>query len=215
MNIKMFLLFGLFSTGTVWANGGGYNGPDLAGISVPVTVDRALSKADLIRALTQCNLEAAIDIGQQLFHTLPTRQKVWESATRVDGGSYFFLYELYFGDQRARFDFSSDQIVMTFFREPTSAGETVRLESGETSPEVLIPFPVFIYDAEIPDSAYDELGRPVVSRVILKDLKLLYPSNYGANLKLINGETKHATSFLFNEEKIVDCYLANLQGDIE
>ena len=194
------------------ANGGAYNGPNMAGTSVPYLTERAITKGDLASTLEACSLEAALDISTQMIRKPLASQYVKGGSSYIESGEYKLDIVMSFnnvtdvGYENLSIIFGSEHITLYDNNNPKNLKyQTLTLTTSEK-------LPVFVYDSEIPDTAYDELGRPNLAQAVLKNLTLVFPKNYGDSVTLINIDTNHATSLRLNEKKLVACYVAKLQG---
>ena len=213
------------------SNGGAFNGPNLAGQSIPVEVDHAITKVEVAAALKVCSTELAKSIFEQIYkvpyaqsgdvmpdfslqaYPSSVDEKVYQgdywgqlSPQIVSGKGYSVsggtLRWAPPGQDYSKKQFYSYYILATTPGSPNDQQTQFILVGG---------FPELKFDSEFPDSAYDEYGNVIESQVILKNLHLVLPAHYGAAEPFSNQDTMKQISLIANEVAYTDCLLAEIQ----
>jgi hypothetical protein len=211
-NLVLLTLASLPAFADPSGNGGGYNGPNLAGTSVPVSVDRAVTTKQVRAAYLACALELSDKLGQQILKGQKFRNSISSNgADGLYGDSDISEYTYWNTSDNMR----THGFLVLHGRDTAAQGAFQFILEGNytvrAALEIKEGLPRFLYTTEIPDGGYDELGNPIQDSMSAKDLKMSYPTNYGPAVPLVNTDTLRVTSVTVNMVKFANCLIAQVQ----
>lgn len=232
-------LASLFLTSvSAFANGAGYNGPDLHPISIPVQLDRGISVAEIGQAIQICLATGDAARGLQSVMEKAQRQVDPSSSISPDGWSKpeFQAYEwkdenhqrpnvriiegtARFHVTNAKDAYAESGYAETIFRpgdEHSSLNFVVATDSGV---QVFLTtaadeFPYVSYSAILQDGGYDELGRHQDGKTIVNGLSIVVPADFQANGSAVptyNPSTQQKTAVTLNSKEYVQCLVSQIQ----
>jgi len=218
--------------------GGGHNGPDLNGPSIPIAVDRVMKKSDLEKAIEGCVLDIANEVAAQFTkvnvkfkNSEPIKMDAYEPAphttyTPVDGA---FSLSLGANDpstggnisgavtERAWNYKNGDKVesgvslTIDIFdsRSTYQNGQYVNIGKGSISLYTYnVPF--LSFDSIFGEASYDDWQRLVSQEIRVTNLRMYMPEKLSAAEPLYFNDRK--TKGTVNLVKYVDCIKASIQG---
>lgn len=195
-------------------NGGAYNGPDLSGSSIPVSVDREVTIDDVTRATYKCAKQLAQDLGQQFGQSVDVRSfRDFVDFKNYLLGSHFISVK----ENNSSWWHDSTKLELTadLIRHGDSPGfdlnTKLTVDDGKRQATLNQLIPHFDWNLVEEDSVYDELGNVISARYILKDLRLALPKDMGTAVPMINSKSKHPSRITINMDKIATCLLSHIQ----
>ncbi len=213
--------------------GGGHNGPDLNGPSIPVEVDRLLTKAEIGRAINRCAQGTLAEVAEQVLRAQPRVNEQTQfspfqlSDSPMSGngptveGSFFGTYVLtvpndktaesmYYWDVQSLGQVSgansrADLVITARSTMIKGVGEVVMQLSSEN-------FPFVRFDAAYPDSVIDELGNVDHEKVKVSKIRIYLPMDLRTDEPLYNVRTQRKTAITVNLKRYVDCIKSSIQN---
>lgn len=197
-------------------NGGGYNGPDLSGQSIPILLDRSLTHADVIRAYDVCWAETFKDIWTQVHkRNFPEAMKPFEGVfVRWDQS----LSTMYLSSPEPRKPFAGRVQISATGYGVIAVHSSVEPEVNPRSIYFRLPdsklFPRYIFEfrsfqpgeyTEQTASHFDRFGRIVSKKIELTRVTLKVPDHYSTVQALENGANGAITSVTVNIPKLTEC----------
>ena len=208
------LSIGITSTQTF--AGDGRNGPQTSGNAIPVQVDRALTVTDLVAVSYACDFKLINKLYTQIFKVENPSLAVYAQSFYVEpdaGNKKQLLTDTAAGNHElpsqnvvVRYLDGSGEIIIF-----APQGEVGLRRADETITERTVR-PRFVFDEEISESSYDELGRLVMNRVLVKNPIIALPNTGLKPIKgFINMTTGKIAPVEVNVEEYAKCLLSGVQ----
>ena len=229
MKVFSIVFAGLITSTLVLAggNGGGYNGPDLNPVSIPVSLERGISLTAVGDAIRVCTVTGDKESGLQSIAQKFAAQL--GATVKVDSNAYAVSSIV---KDRVNFNESSIGLLTPgndFPDRQMAVGNL--LSNGEDQWSVFgvtlmwgsdsylqtpsgTVFPYVIFDQKISEGTYDDFGNLQKETVLLGGLKIVAAVPEGqslASLPLINTRSNVASKFTINGEEYIQCLQAELQ----
>jgi hypothetical protein len=202
---------------SAFANGSGYNGPDLHPVSIPVALDRGISIPEIENAITACLIvgdsgrglrstmeEFADQLGSPFDPSMTKNNTTWTA----DGNSLSLVTPLPVKSSdylRGGYVYQTNEHVLQV--QLNIKASSTLLVTGEF-------FPYVTYGKVLDDGGYDAFGNPDISKRIVSQLAIQVPNSFqdhGQAMPLVNYYTKQTSAFTVNAQEYVQCLQAELQ----
>ncbi len=206
------------ATANPFPSGGGHNGPDLNGESIPVQVDRLITKAEVGEKIFGCVGQVLTEISQQFYRSsevsvFARSSTMYDTAHnnsigRVDG-SFYANYHLPFVNDYVSIQYEGyvkNKNTSEAFLSITFAKPNVYLSFS--TPD----FPFVRFDAEYADSVYDDLGNIDHTKVKVSNIRIYAPKELRIDEPLTNTQTGQKTALTMNVRQYVDCIKTSIQN---
>ncbi len=230
MKVFSIVFAGLITSTLVLAggNGGGYNGPDLQPVSIPVSLERGISLTAVGDAIKVCAVTGDEKSGLQSLAQKIAAQM--GGKVKVDSDkAYYYVYR-----DKGRINFSHTSVgvmlpgdewvkqQMGVAAHPSNESRPwsvfdVNLQWGQyvglRTPSGA-EFPYIAYEQVLNEGTYDDFGTLQQETVILGGLKVVAAVPEGqslAQMPLINVSTQAASKFTVNAEEYIQCLQSELQ----
>ncbi len=201
-------------------NGGAYNGPDLSGQSIPISLDRAITLADLNRSYEVCWTSAMKDIWSQVNkQTFPSEKqpftqvhvainsklatKTWAQGTNE--------YPAVGANGLSLDESGAGGLYVSMIRDnlPPSGYTAVglRLPNSKVFPVLQFKFKNYRPADAIayPSNYLDRFGRVILERVELTKVTLKVPDHFSITQPLENKSNGAPTTVTINIPKLTEC----------
>lgn len=222
---------------TAMAREGGYNGPDLNPVSIPVQLDRGISYAAITDAMAVCMLKGDATEGlQSVAQKLATQmgaEVMLDSWTLISPdfqrdhmvgiiqfGTFLRFTDVLVGHVDGQFDVNQmvapaetpgtmphSKLTFSFGSGPHSGLSLTSSDNGVT-------FPMITYDKVLNDGTFDDFGNLIQSTKLVSGLKIQASVPAGVpitQIPLINSQTQAPSKFTVNGAEYIQCLQAELQ----
>jgi len=194
----------------------GYNGPDTAGKSVPVQLDRAITLEKVMTASNKCYGVILKDFYRKLNPTEPTP---------VDFVNLQDVYKLIFGNQLNGAVMSTFRInniekekvsyqiwfnnTSDFINKKANRFNTAYMHSEKPDADILLSANLPLFNFNLTNNgSYDEYGRPLYGQAVVTNL-VLYKDNLSRAWTNVN--TGAETKLKIDQVGLIRCLLTEVQ----
>lgn len=239
------LLVALGAAPSAWArsggDGGAFNGPNLSGQSIPVEMERGITRKQARDAMKACvagdgssgSVSLMDRIYQQAFGKPRERHQAilnavefYDTYSTPPAGRVTFRSSVWFGSRgniRSVLSASvntdgraGDLSVMVCLNEsPNETGcpdEVNRFDViAGVAVALIAEIPYLSYDSVNKESSFDDWGREVSERHILQGVRIQLPKEYGSAVPTINRTTGKKSKLTLNLVEYAECLNAELQ----
>ncbi|MCM2323225.1 MAG: hypothetical protein NDJ90_08175 [Oligoflexia bacterium] len=191
-------------------DGGPFNGPSLAGTSIPVELERGITQYAAANAIQVCLAEGDSSRGlislmdriyEQAHGQLPNKNAV--KFARVLGGTRALEPTGYLQSGPVSIGLSSSDTSTKIGYEERALVEGVELYS--------IPLPTVTFERIQQDSGFDDWGREAEGEKILHGIRIELPKEYGSAVPVYNHKTGKKTKLTLNHVEYAECLSNELQ----
>lgn len=204
--------------------GGGHNGPDLNGPSIPVQVDRLLTKEDMGKVISKCALQTLNEVSQQVFRAsdirietngiLPRLPMVPPNGEQMVVAEGSFSYAVQIKSKAEKISVGANISNWAYSNTTKSSVPEFAISYGGDNAVTLESknFPFVRFDAEYNDSVFDDLGRMDPKKIKVSKVRIYLPKELRIDEPLTNSMTKKPTSVTMNLRRYVDCIKSTIQN---
>lgn len=197
------------------AGGEGRNGPDLQGISIPVSMDRLISIKKIGEAESKCLSQHVV--GPAVFQVSGAKPNVLVHSTvyrqqryfSVSGASAYCSDGIMNGQSCKPITLSGIYLESySFFFGGDHRGYSLQIRGTGPSYELSLNLPVFDYISVEDVDLFDDLGGKVGTALRISEIRAR--GEISQELPFINKSTGQPTAVKVNSEAYVDCVAAEI-----
>ncbi len=197
-------------------DGGHFNGPTLAPISIPVSVERGISVRVAEAALSRCIIGDREKAG-----LMGSLAKKLIRASNVQNLKFYGMPEIDESAGKIGFLESTSSISASFRNDQWTRNGLELFGNGlfiiseynnmfTTELQADSFLPRIEFDSLDKDFAYDELGNFAIQQSYLKGARLVLPPNWNQPVTFINKATHHASALTLDLSDTVECIRAEI-----
>ncbi|MCM2279534.1 MAG: hypothetical protein NDJ89_15770 [Oligoflexia bacterium] len=195
-------------------DGGAFNGPSLAGTSIPVELERGITLDGAEWAVRVCSV-----LGDSSRGLIPLMSRIHEQALGrppfkddsksgeavIAGGTQTVWFT---GDLRS----SKSRVSIKLFSSNTSTEISYNDHNSSLEIELRsVPLPTISFERIEQDSGFDDWGREVNGQKILQGVHIRLPKEYGSAVPVYNQKTGKKTKLTLNHVEYAECLSNELQ----